>query len=752
MEKLSQYKKVKHLLRSKNISEAEVLIYELLKRDGDSFFRNALFEGVLPEPLEMDFKDNEELLVSFFSTVMAAIKNFTVEEKVSLFLSCQDLLLSINMIRSLNESNSNELYKDGLFDIPVKQMIHMLCVFLENQNRFSDIELSTKIKKHGFVDIMQSDVADMVTANGSSISLTDNIEAGIEIINTLVAYLFYMGRKEINDEYIQSSDVSPYDLPNINKISKLGLHRHTLNLIWEKVKYQNWRPKSFKHKDEIIHYFQPQNKNDFRLERAAIERGVYKDRVEVFNNVNKKSVKEELLFVYSKTTEASKSVDLYNVETLFNVKNELYLECINQLWNQNRMHVENLRIINDHFLENKHFGINNEINFNIFLNVVFYLQILGSVYSSRSHYNFDETKRANYRLLVPVVKRDQLISHFISLFDYDQQVVAEVLDLLTYKPKPKDKKIKYLSDLFSQPLVYVGKNERIFVPALTKQLNIARMIEQQISLWGIEVSTKGYGFEEGLTTLLQVCPQLKVNTNKISFVAYDGKTVEFDFIAMFENKILLIEMKCLRRQYSPKEYYLREKDVLYGVEQVNRRVSVLRNNWEEVKQRVSIKLPSSPPREEDIIKLVCLNVLDFTGRKIDGVSIIDESMLLKYFLSGEVHAKSISVNGSNVIEEKSIWSKGYPTVEEFLDFLEMPIALKGFYESLEEQRRWLMLIKESDFKIGFCDFVLTKNPFELDFKRLHTMSEKQRKKVKQRSNKKKIAKRKKLDRKKQRGR
>lgn len=752
MEDVSTYKQLGEYLGKSNITEAAILIYELFKRDGNNFIRNVLLEGILPEPLEMDFKDNEAILGEFHNAVMSAMGICQENDKEPLFRTCTDLILSINIISSLNDSNNGELYKDGLFDIPVKQMIHMLCVFLENQNRFTDIELTQKLGKNGYIDMMQSDVADITVDSGSNISLTDNIEAGIEIAKSLIAYLFYMGRKEMDNEYVRPVDVSPYNLPNINKISKLGLHRQTLDLIWEKVKYQNWRPKAFSQSGEIIRYFQPQNKNDFRLARAAIERGIYKDRIEIFNNLSKESINEELLFVYNTTKEVSKSIDLFNVDTLFEINKEVYVECINHQWNQNSIHIKDLSYISDKFLESNYFGRNKSINFIMYLNFVYYLQILGKIYSGRSHHNFEVNNRENYRFLAPVVAREKLISHFISLYEYDEEVVTELVDLLTYKPKPKSKKVKYLGDLFSQPMVYVGVNDLILVPAITEQLNIARMIEQQISLWEIKVSKKGFGFEDEIIKMLQLCPLLNVNVNKIKFEAYDGESVEFDFIGTFEDKILLIEMKCIRKQYSPKEYYLREKDVLYGVEQVNRRVKVLMEDWEEIRKRASIKLPPNPPAENDIIKLVCLNVLDFTGRQIDGVSIIDESMLLKYFLSGETQAKSISIKGSSVLQTKSIWSKGYPTVEELLAFVKMPVAVQGFYESLEEQRRWLMLVKESDFKIGFCDFVLFKNPFEYDLMKLNALDGKKSKRVKYRSNKKKIAKQKKLSKKKQRGR
>ncbi|MEK4372487.1 hypothetical protein [Paenibacillus sp. FSL R5-0473] len=59
--------------------------------------------------------------------------------------------------------------------------------------------------------------------------------------------------------------------------------------------------------------------------------------------------------------------------------------------------------------------------------------------------------------------------------------------------QPKENKDNY-SDLFSQPLVYMGKKEIIFVPALVKQLNLPRMIKQQFGIWKIDDAYKGKAY------------------------------------------------------------------------------------------------------------------------------------------------------------------------------------------------------------------------------------------------------------------
>lgn len=749
MEETNNYDLLNNSLRDKEIEESARLIIEIYSRDADSFCNNLLLSGVLPEPLQMDFEDNVEVLNTFFLAVLKVPQISVENEWMDLVTNCNQLVDTILQLYKMNKSNISELEKDGLFDIPFKRTIHMLCVFLENQDRLTSIELLKKFKESKYIDPLEGNLASVTLRNGGRISLADNIEGGIEIVKLLIELLYYKARGEMVNEYEQHDNVSPYGIPNIEKINLLGAHRHTLNFLWEKIKYRDWKYRIIKREDDKYYYFEPEKKLDFRLERAGNERSFYKDRVDSFSSIEVN--RESFLSFHSFIKLMSKNIDIYNVRTLFQGNDEDIRKCVQGMWEENRKHMEELNFIDESFLLNKPFGNKKNINFDLFLNFIFYLQVLARIYSNRTHEGFDDHNPKGYKVLAPIVKKQWIIDNFSELYGHEKDIISEVLDLLIFRRRPR----KQLSDLFSQPLVYISKDEVIFVPALWKQLNIVRMIEQQIEEWDVKISKKGFAFENEIRAFLKFCPELVVNTMPIKFDAFDDKPAEFDFLGLFEDKILLIEMKCLSKQYSSKEYYLREKEVLYGVEQVKRRVEVLKHDWEKVKELANITLPIQPPTEEDIIKVVCLNLFDFTGKQVDGVSIIDHSMLLKYFLSGEVYAKSIGASKSEIIKEVSIWSKGYPTVDGFIEFLRMPIALKGFYNNLKEQPRPIMLINEDDPKILYSDFSLIENPFKKDIDELINYSKQQslsrtKKKEKKVDKRKLMNKQKKRDRKKNR--
>lgn len=66
------------------------------------------------------------------------------------------------------------------------------------------------------------------------------MEAGIEVVNLVFKFLFYKGKKALERDIEIADDVSPYEIPSIEKLSLLALHRKTLDHLWELVKFRGW--------------------------------------------------------------------------------------------------------------------------------------------------------------------------------------------------------------------------------------------------------------------------------------------------------------------------------------------------------------------------------------------------------------------------------------------------------------------------------------------------------------------------------
>ncbi|MEK4372486.1 hypothetical protein [Paenibacillus sp. FSL R5-0473] len=222
---------------------------------------------------------------------------------------------------------------------------------------------------------------------------------------------------------------------------------------------------------------------------------------------------------------------------------------------------------------------------------------------------------------------------------------------------------------------------------------------------------------------LSINSSLHVNVGGLKLEdAFDGKSAECDFIATFGDHILLIEMKCLRRTYSPKEIFQTEQEVNYGVEQVKRRALVLQENWNKIRQVATIDLPIHPPDPMKMIKVVCLNIFNFTAKEREDVIITDVSSLTKYFVNPTVEQFEIGDTRKKT-GGYSLWKKEYPTPSEFKEFLLKPHTIADIYGSLEPDVRSLLLIDNTNHPIGFLDFSLTSNPIDLSNKKVKPIRE-----------------------------
>ncbi|KZS45561.1 hypothetical protein AWU65_06300 [Paenibacillus glucanolyticus] len=715
------YDILKSALSNGDSTTAAEIIYEVYLQHSNNVMKPILLSDCLPEPLQRDFDKKNKTLKTFISACGLVQQRLDENNRdnIDFMIQYMGTIKTIVEIYKHNKSNTTVLEGTELFQIPIPTIIHMMCVFLENQQRLSVIEYEANIKGSKHIDLFSRNVADIDSENGK-LSIGSNLEAGIEMFNTLCSYLFYKGKKVLDKDLEVANDVSPYDIPNIEKMSLLALHRGMLNHLWELVKYREWGySMQCNTEDEEHMYYEPLDEEYAKLELAAMIRYTYKDQLDI---LKKESLYNSLIHnLIPLESDLAESIDLNDPQSLFRLDTEKLIKLIEFYQKINKSSIKSLEFIDSDFWSQNTIGINRNICFDNYFLFISYLQALGSVYSEKSHEKFDDYNRSGYKHLAPRIEKELIVSNFTEIFGVEHEVASELLNMLTFQPKVhKDD----FSDLFSQPLVYMGKKEIILVPVLIKQLNLPRMIEQQFGIWNIDDAYKGKAFERYINMALSSNSSLNVNVGGLKIDdAFDGKSAEFDFIATFGDHILLIEMKCLRRPYTPKEIFQIEHEVNYGVEQVNRRALVLQKDWNKIRQVATIDLPIHPPDSMKIIKVVCLNIFNFTAKVKDDVIITDASSLTKYFVSPLVEQFEVSETRKK-IGEYSLWEKEYPTPLEFKEFLRKPNTIADIYDSVEPDPRSLMLIDSTNHPIGFLDFSLTSNPTDLTNKRFKSLKQK----------------------------
>jgi SEC-C motif len=687
--------KLNKLLKQGKIDAAAQFIFELYSEAPAKFKKTLLLSDNLPEPTAMDFnlKYLDNLLQAFQSAglkLMANNVNISIYAKEFKEICGVIKIIGQNMI-----SNKEKLANNSFSDYFLSEQIQMLCIYIEDQNRLSQKQ-NFSISNKRFLTGMENAVASLNVndTTGVKISEADRSESLIDIAENLFRFSYYMKENEIETSTVfDHNDISPYNIGSLEEIMHLSFQRNMLVNLWGKFKYRNWNINKVIRNNDEIYAFTPENKTNDLKEHIAVNRYSYRDFISYSKKLSKHIIENRKAVEYIK--DIAKKNEFTATEFVFSLKEKDFSQSNVVFRNALDSYLANLDSI---YKELNYNGV----QFPDLIKGFEYLFTIAMIYRETVLKDFNENEKSHDKVLSPIIDKDNLINQFCDLYKVDLTKGKKIFEMFSFSPKP-------LLDVFSQPLIYVGSNRVVFCPTLILQMNVRRIIEGLASKFKIDIANKGIKFEENIRNVLSCNPFIKVNTNTIRFTAYDGKQVEFDFLGLFDDHLLLIECKHEKAPFDDKDKKQSLDIIDYGIEQVNRREKVINEDWKLIRERCSFELPLSPP--ENIIKLLCTNIYDFSTIVRNNVEIIDSSSLIKFFIAPEI--KKVAI-GDTVEEEiyDSLWKGDAPSIEDFKSFLRCPVAVAPFIDCYKPVFKPLMKIKEEDFNINFFDYSLIKNPFE----------------------------------------
>ncbi|MNW46122.1 hypothetical protein D3C74_234020 [compost metagenome] len=690
------YVGLKKSIRDQDLESCATQITGLFISDGKKFYRNFMLSGCLTGPLSREFRKEE---LEFFFKACRLVHSCFENDDGELFTDFKNtyikIVSTINDIHRAAKSNEERLSKNDFLNYPFTKQIQMLCTFIESQSFYANKKMNSKVSSQGYLTGMEHELPE----TEEQVSVADVMEAHLESMDTLIRLLHFKARKKIDNQEIKAyQDVSPYGVPSLEEIMYLASHRGYLDELWSRVKFRGWNFTRHEiDKENYIHYYSAPNSDDFLKERVAVQRYKYREYIYFAKRNDSKKMSHAIREIEKKS-----DFSLSSPSSIFNLEREVFRlgeQVIEGALDVSKRQLkEDLGSLVDYVM----IGPDRDIKLSELFEGFKYLMSLALVYRTNSHSHFEDD---DFTYLTPIFELKELQSHFAELSSLDENKAKKIIELFVFRPKP-------LLDIFSQPLIYIGDERVVFTPHIVIQLNLNRIVGRHLSHFDIDISVKGTELEKEIKEALGLAPHISVNTSKVKFEAYDGRDVEYDLIATFKNKVVLIELKCLNHPFSSKEIKQREDEILYGVTQVNRRADILIKQWDIVSKHMNIQLPKRPIAAGDIIKIVCTNILDFTGRIESGVYITDVSSFLKFFLDPIVEEIRMEDGSRNVISQQEIWNNE-PDIDGFIEYLECPITIKRLMNTLTGVPRQNLIIKEGDPNLAFQDFVLNGNPFDI---------------------------------------
>jgi len=222
----------------------------------------------------------------------------------------------------------------------------------------------------------------------------------------------------------------------------------------------------------------------------------------------------------------------------------------------------------------------------------------------------------------------------VTLIGYDK--ISNIINFLTFN-EGKGK------DIWAFPLIKIdNSNISVILPASIAPTP-QRVGEFWIKALSLNETSKGKYYETKVVETLKN----HLNENRILFdkvkvfgpinIDCDGVKEEIDLLIILNDKILLIDIKCISSIDSPVSDWNSLKKIKHGVEQVIRKVDFVRDNINYISNHLQL----DNDIEYEFYPYVLVSNLSFNGVQIKSVPVIDIDILIGYFSSGILNMLSL---------------------------------------------------------------------------------------------------------------
>lgn len=701
-------------------------------------YNHALKEGLLQSgciknPLGMNFSENDynktlEILLrtlEYFKLPNSehGQSSFFISEEIRKDLD--ELVMYVICFYNMNQVNSSRLDSSPIFELPFETILLNLTVFYQDQFRLFRNDLINNVENRRTITGFEMNIAQQTPINGDGVkvSLTDSLEHSLEIIDILVRYIYYVKREQIptciDFSQLVHTPIIPYGNHDFSFLQNVSSQRKLLEEIEEQYRYGYSSIDYFgedESKHKIVH-FKAERKSEILAHRMAILRRdamlVQNVGTQIFVEGTAEEGEKELINQSTLLTNMAQDQNLQNALLSYHPEKEQFgkSSCIAKL------HIEMVDLFTkEFFLRTRVKGI----SVKQILSGFEYLFTLSEIYFRAANMRIEAENPSSFIAEVAVVPTAYLIEELSRLYDIDIEESGQIIDFFVFHLKKNNKE-----DVFSQPLLSISETEVIISSALIEQVNLDRFIERLFTNYKINYAKIGpdfelelrqhihKGFRPELLSKRQAIPGLNVNSNKITFMAFDGRDIEFDFIATLNDYLILIEQKSMMTPYGAEDLCVRRKNVQEAVEQLNRRELSVRNDWQTIKQLVDIEMPDDPFDTNHIIKIACVDIYDFTPLTAGDVYVTDKSSLLKYLTEPYIEKRIADHNSYSIENVGMLWMNGKPAGEELKRFLGSPCTTSFFAGHIVKQEMAIPVFDEKDCAIYFEEYCLTDNPINL---------------------------------------
>jgi hypothetical protein len=285
--------------------------------------------------------------------------------------------------------------------------------------------------------------------------------------------------------------------------------------------------------------------------------------------------------------------------------------------------------------------------------------------------------------------------------------VQAIIDFLTFRGKRNQ-------EFWTQPLVFTGEQSKLYpmFGAVAKPPNLRYMVECWMAQLKIKLDERGSPFEAYLRAELveavENSPMLsyvaKVVAQDYTFRCADESFGQIDAIFCIGSCVFVVEAKCILEPTDSTSIGTHRSAIEHAVEQAKTRVKLIEEHREEFMTNVK-QFGWSLSADFRIHPLVAVSTIAHVGVPWDGVPVVDEYVLSKFFAGGY---EDVGLDTNDFSVSKRIFKTFYTDAAEAeavaARYFEHPPQLRQYADALQLREVPIYAVSKDDWSGVMIDY------------------------------------------------
>ncbi len=333
---------------------------------------------------------------------------------------------------------------------------------------------------------------------------------------------------------------------------------------------------------------------------------------------------------------------------------------------------------------------------------------------------WEETSSAYLPELPPLTDEVCNMQDYIPFFDIDVLIkaaheatgvpvtqVKAVIDFLTFQGERNQ-------EFFTQPLVFTGEKSKLYpiFGAIAMAPNLRYVLECWMAQLKVKLDERGLVFEAHIRSeiaeAIKGSPMLsklaKFISEDYTFRCKDGAFGQIDAIFCIGSHVFVLEAKCILEPTDSTSIGTHRLAIEHAAEQARTRVKLIDQHREEFRADVK-QFGWSLPSHFHIHPLIAVSTIAHVGVPLDGVPVVDEYVLRKFFAGGY---EDVGLDTSDFSVAERIFRPFYADATEAeasaADYFKQPPQLLQYSDALRLRDVPIYAAAEDDWSGMLVDY------------------------------------------------